>query len=116
LFAKSGCLPALSPPAIFDSSPPIGRQYTFSNNLHHIRATEGVCRSSSKKLVTLKFTFVREGKVYQPTTEQWKALCEQAVSEQDGARLLEIINELTRVLDEKTVRTEAKRIQSAQGV
>jgi len=37
--------------------------------------------------------------VYQPT-ETWKALCEQAAAEQDGVRLLEIINELNRVLDE----------------
>ena len=53
--------------------------------------------------------------MYQPTTERWKALCEQAASEQDGVRLLEIINELTRVLDEKAARLEAKRICSAQG-
>ncbi|HKR84442.1 MAG TPA: hypothetical protein VJS37_09715 [Terriglobales bacterium] len=36
-----------------------------------------------------------EGSVYQPT-EQWKALCEQAATEQDGDRLLEIINELNQ--------------------
>ena len=37
----------------------------------------------------------------QPITERWKSLCEQAVSEQDGVRLLEIINELNRVLDDR---------------
>lgn len=37
--------------------------------------------------------------MYQPR-ERWKALCEQAAAEQDGVRLLEIINELNRVLDE----------------
>lgn len=38
--------------------------------------------------------------MYQPT-ERWKALCEQAAVEQDSARLLEIINELNRVLDDR---------------
>ena len=38
--------------------------------------------------------------MYQPT-ERWRVLCEQAAAEQDGVRLLEIINELNRVLDEK---------------
>ena len=42
--------------------------------------------------------------MYQPT-ERWRVLCEQATAEQDGVRLLEIINELNRVLDEKSHRT-----------
>ena len=33
--------------------------------------------------------------------ERWKALCEQAATEQDGDRLLEIINELNEVLEER---------------
>ena len=37
--------------------------------------------------------------MYQPS-ERWKTLCEQAAVEQDGMRLLEIVNELNRVLDE----------------
>lgn len=36
--------------------------------------------------------------MYQPT-ERWKVLCQQAAAEQDGVRLLEIIDELNRVLD-----------------
>ena len=51
---------------------------------------------------------------YQPT-ERWKSLCEQAASEQDGGRLLEIINELNRVLDDKTRGAEPKRHAPAQG-
>ena len=43
--------------------------------------------------------------MYQPT-ERWKALCEQAATEQDGVRLLEIINELNRVLDERAAGAE----------
>lgn len=34
------------------------------------------------------------------SSERWKTLCEQAAVEQDGTRLLEIVNELNRVLDE----------------
>ena len=44
----------------------------------------------------------------QPVTERWKSLCEQAASEQDGARLLEIINELNRVLDDKAPEAKSK--------
>ena len=42
--------------------------------------------------------------MYQPT-ERWRVLCEQAAAEQDGIRLLEIVNELDRILDEKSHRT-----------
>jgi hypothetical protein len=42
-------------------------------------------------------------------TERWRALCEQAAAEQDGARLLEIINELDRALDEKSHRTRNQK-------
>jgi len=45
--------------------------------------------------------------MYQPT-ERWKVLCEQAAAEQDGARLLEIINELNRVLDGRATGPETK--------
>jgi len=52
---------------------------------------------------------------YQPT-ERWKSLCEQAASEQDSGRLLEIINELNRVLDDKTRGAETKKTCSGPGV
>ncbi len=38
---------------------------------------------------------------YEPVTERWKALCEQAATEQDGERLLAIIQELNRVLNQR---------------
>jgi len=50
----------------------------------------------------------------QPMTERWKSLCEQAVSEQDGVRLLEIINELNRVLDDGAHKAP-KQARSATG-
>ena len=36
--------------------------------------------------------------------ERWKTLCEQASTEQDGQRLLEIVQELNRVLDHRLSR------------
>jgi len=54
--------------------------------------------------------------VYYQPIERWRALCEQAASEQDGVRLLEIINELNRVLDEKTIGSEAQRIRHVRDI
>lgn len=42
---------------------------------------------------------------YQPVTERWKTLCEQAAAEQDGERLLEIIQELNKALTQKNSHT-----------
>lgn len=50
--------------------------------------------------------------MYQPR-ERWKTLCEQAAAEQDGVRLLEIINELNRVLDERATGPETPRLASS---
>jgi len=52
--------------------------------------------------------------MYQPT-ERWKTLCEQAAVEQDGMRLLEIVNELNRVLDEAAAGLGTKRESSLLG-
>jgi hypothetical protein len=49
----------------------------------------------------------------QPITERWRSLCEQAASEQDGVRLLEIIDELNRVLDERAPRAKTRETCSA---
>jgi hypothetical protein len=60
------------------------------------------------------FSIRSEGMYDQPITERWKSLCEQAVSEQDGVRLLEIINELNRVLDDGAHKAP-KQARSATG-
>ena len=57
-------------------------------------------------------SFDWEDVVYQPT-ERWKALCEQAATEQDGDRLLEIINELNEVLEERATGREPKQTAGA---
>ncbi len=36
--------------------------------------------------------------------EQWRRLCEQAAVEQDPARLMELIHEINRLLEEKELR------------
>jgi hypothetical protein len=38
------------------------------------------------------------------TGERWKKLCEQAAQEQDPHRLMELISQITKMLDEKEQR------------
>jgi hypothetical protein len=47
------------------------------------------------------------------TKEHWQQLCEQAAVEQDAERLMELIHEINRMLDEKEQRL--KREHSASG-
>jgi hypothetical protein len=37
----------------------------------------------------------------QENTERWKLLCEQAVTEQDSTKLLELLQEINKLLGEK---------------
>ena len=39
--------------------------------------------------------------------ENWMHLCEQAANEQDGAKLMELVAEITRLLDAKQHRLDA---------
>ena len=41
--------------------------------------------------------------------ENWMHLCEQAASEQDGAKLMELVAEINRLLDAKQHRLDAQR-------
>jgi hypothetical protein len=45
--------------------------------------------------------------------ENWMHLCEQAASEQDGAKLMELVAEINRLLDAKQHRLDAQRIPTA---
>jgi len=38
------------------------------------------------------------------TRERWQRLCEQAAIEQNPARLMDLVNEINRLLDEKQER------------
>lgn len=40
------------------------------------------------------------------TKERWLQLCEQAAVEQDPERLLKLVNEISRILDEKNQRVQ----------
>jgi hypothetical protein len=40
------------------------------------------------------------------TKERWFQLCEQAAVEQDPERLLKLVNEISRMLDEKNQRVQ----------
>lgn len=41
--------------------------------------------------------------------ERWRMLCEQAAIEQDPSRLLELIREINRLLEEKEQRLQEQR-------
>jgi hypothetical protein len=41
--------------------------------------------------------------------ERWKALCEQAAFEQDSDKLLELVQEINRLLNEKTSRANKQK-------
>jgi hypothetical protein len=43
------------------------------------------------------------------TGESWRKLCEQAAVEQDPERLLELAQEITKLLDEKEARLQKVR-------
>jgi len=48
------------------------------------------------------------------TLEQWRQLCELAAIEQDPERLLALVKEINRLLDEKDKRLREKSERSAQ--
>jgi len=45
------------------------------------------------------------------TGERWRQLCEQAAIEEDGDRLLKLVQEISRRLDVKTMRLERQQEQ-----
>ena len=45
----------------------------------------------------------------QPTTERYLALCAQAAKEQDPAKLLQLVEEINRILSAKEARMAALR-------
>jgi hypothetical protein len=48
-----------------------------------------------------------------PTRERWQELCAQAAEEQDPEKLLELVKEINRLLEEKEKRLAKLRKQSA---
>lgn len=48
------------------------------------------------------------------TKERWQILCQRAAEEQDPARLLELVDELDRLLREKEERLNHKQIDSVK--
>jgi hypothetical protein len=43
-----------------------------------------------------------------PIKERWQELCEQAANEQDPAKMLELVAEINRLLEEKQRRLDSK--------
>lgn len=49
------------------------------------------------------------------TAERWRKLCEQAASEQDSERLLELAKEINRLLEEKEERLKKAQRGTEEG-
>ena len=49
------------------------------------------------------------------TGERWRKLCEQAAVEQDSDKLLELTQEINRLLDEKAERLKKARANGSLG-
>jgi hypothetical protein len=43
--------------------------------------------------------------------EEWMQLCERAAVEQDAGKLMELVNEINRMLDEKENRLKRQRVK-----
>ena len=50
------------------------------------------------------------------TKERWKQLCEQAASEQDSRKLLQLIQEINDLLEEKRLRVSKKEYPPSDSV
>ena len=46
------------------------------------------------------------------TDESWKSLCEEAANEYDPLRLLELVKEINRQIDEKRARLRTQKVDS----
>lgn len=44
-----------------------------------------------------------------PVKERWQILCEQAANKQDPQKLMDLVREINRLLEEKQKRLTAKR-------
>lgn len=44
-----------------------------------------------------------------PVKERWQSLCEQAANEQDPQKLLELVQEINKLLEDKQHRLNARR-------
>jgi hypothetical protein len=48
------------------------------------------------------------------TRERWQELCEQAANEQDPAKMLELVEEMNRLLDAKYNRDKPRRWRTSE--
>ena len=49
------------------------------------------------------------------TKERWRKLCERAAAEQDPQKLMELVEEINRILEEEQKRRERQRSSGASG-
>jgi hypothetical protein len=56
------------------------------------------------------------GLVRPSSQERWMQLCEQAAMEQDTERLIDLVEEINRMLDEKEQRLECEQSERGVGI
>ncbi len=61
----------------------------------------------------LIYTFYEVQTVQGENAERWRLLCERAATEQDPARLMELVREINRLLEEKEGRLHEQRAEKS---
>ena len=90
----------IEPTIYFPAESPWQRNFSRPARVLSFVGLDSLCHTFQTRYIPLKGE----------TLEVWQKLCSQAATEQDPARLLELINEINRLLDEKE-----KRLQKQQG-
>jgi hypothetical protein len=68
----------------------------------------GIFLSTYATVLSNSRGFVTFHRMKGETGERWKILCEQAANEQDPAKLIELVREINRLLDDKQDRLNKK--------
>jgi hypothetical protein len=75
----------------------------------HVTWQEGKNMSAVQSVRVTEFTDWRPSSMQGQVKEDWMDLCEQVASEQDTERMIELVRELNRMLDEKEQRLGLKQ-------
>lgn len=72
-------------------------------------------RSAVQSVRVTEFTDWRPSTIQGKVKEDWLQLCEQVAIEQDTQRLIELVRELNRMLDEKEQRLKREAVSRGVG-
>jgi hypothetical protein len=72
--------------------------------------------SSVQSVPTIEFPDWSQRTMQGKAKERWVQLCEQAAMEQDTERLIDLVEEINRMLDEKEQRLECEQSERGVGI